>query len=101
VETGIYTPQEYLAQREALTAQAAAVRDQLTALQRPKPRPLPRETVARTIDAYPRAETPAQKNALLKSILDHAVYTKKERSRPGGPQTFSLDLFPKLGQRNN
>lgn len=101
VETGIYMPQEYLAQRDALTTQAAAVRDQLRSLQRPKPQPLPRETVARTIDAYPRAETPAQKNALLKSILDHAVYTKKERSRPGGPQTFSLDLFPKLGQHDN
>ena len=101
VETGIYTPQEYLTQRDTLTAQAVAVRDQLAALTRSKPAPVPLEMIAQTIDAYPRAETPAEKNALLKSILDHADYTKKERSRPRGPQTFALDLYPKLVQPDN
>ena len=101
VETGVYTPREYLTQRDTLTAQADSIRAQLAALNRPKPKPVPRETVASTLDAYPLAETPAQKNALLKSILDHALYTKKERSRPHGPQTFSIDLYPKLGQHDN
>ncbi|MBR0463465.1 MAG: recombinase family protein [Clostridia bacterium] len=98
VETGIYTPREYLTQRDTLTAQSDSIRAQIAALNRPKPVPVAPAVISSTLDAYPLAETTAQKNELLKSILDHADYKKTERSRPGGPQTFALDLYPKLGQ---
>ena len=98
METGIYTPREYLTQRDTLTAQSDSIRAQIAALNRPKPVPVAPAVISSTLDAYPLAETTAQKNVLLKSILDHADYKKTERSRPGGPQTFALDLYPKLGQ---
>lgn len=46
-----------------------------------------------------RSGTPAEKNALLKSVLKKVVYTKTVRARRNGPPDgFELILFPRLRQ---
>lgn len=46
---------------------------------------------------YPGAETPAEKNALLKSVIEKIVYTKNVNGRwHGHPGDFKLTLYPKL-----
>ncbi|MDK2824548.1 MAG: site-specific recombinase [Clostridia bacterium] len=50
------------------------------------------------LEIYPKTEDPAQKNSLLKSVLEKAVY-KKERYQKD--DNFSLVLYPKLPNQQN
>lgn len=46
---------------------------------------------------YPKAKTPAEKNDLLKSVIEKVVYTKNVNGRwHGKPDDFELILYPKL-----
>ena len=46
---------------------------------------------------YPKAKTPAEKNDLLKSVIEKVVYTKNVNARwHGKPDDFELILYPKL-----
>ena len=94
VETGIYTPAEYIAQRDEITAQIDAVTADLAALADQSRRPVQEAVIKKTIDAYPLARTAAEKNALLKTIIDHVIYTKLDRAKRGGPSTLTLEIFP-------
>ena len=47
------------------------------------------------LDAYPGA-TPAEKNALLKTVLSRVEYTKTNRDRWGSGSDLHLDLIPRL-----
>lgn len=49
--------------------------------------------IEKVLDLYPKLEDPAQKNKLLKSILDYCEYDKKKSQRN---DNFTLRLFPKL-----
>lgn len=51
--------------------------------------------VEHVLDSYHSSEDAAQKNALLKSILDHAVY-RKDKTQKG--DDFNLELYTKLIQ---
>lgn len=96
VELGTYTPQEYLLQRDEIQSKINAVKSQLDNIEAPKPVPVPASVISKTIDAYQYAQSAAEKNALLKSIIDHVIYTKTERRTHNGSDTFSLDVFPVL-----
>lgn len=92
VETGVYTPQEYISQRDTLTAQADTIREQIAAIDAPHQAPVQLPIIKNVLDSYPRAKTPAQKNALLKSVIDHATYTRTgDKLSP-----FTIDLYPKM-----
>lgn len=58
------------------------------------------ETIPRieqVLEAYYQTDDPAQKNALLKSVLEYAVYKKEKGGRwTGLDDKFELTLFPKL-----
>lgn len=47
------------------------------------------------LDAYPDA-TPAEKNALLKTVLSRVEYTKTNRDRWGAGSDLRLDLIPRI-----
>lgn len=51
----------------------------------------------RTIhDAYLEIDSPAAKNALLKEVIDHVEYTKTKGGRWGRPDSFTLEIFPRV-----
>ncbi|OME79644.1 recombinase family protein [Paenibacillus sp. FSL A5-0031] len=53
--------------------------------------------IEHVLDVYNEAQTPEEKNQLLKLILGSVVYTKKEGGRWSGAQDkFTLELQPKL-----
>ena len=101
VELGAYTPEEYIEQKGMLTGQRESVQAQLEAAKHP---PVKR-TVAdilpeinSVLDAYPIAQNCEQKNTLLKSIIDHAVYAKTKHAKKGEDpaQYLSLEIYPRL-----
>jgi hypothetical protein len=47
-------------------------------------------------DAYLQIESPAARNALLKEVIDHIEYSKSEGGRWGKPDSFTLEIFPKI-----
>ncbi|SMO63799.1 recombinase family protein [Melghirimyces algeriensis] len=49
--------------------------------------------VEHVLEIYPKLEDPKQKNTLLKSILDHAIYRKEQVQRG---DAFTLTVYPKL-----
>lgn len=49
--------------------------------------------IRKVLDVYGTLETPAEQNALLKSVLDHVVYTKTARGRQSDLQLF---VYPRL-----
>ncbi|MCL1831459.1 MAG: recombinase family protein [Oscillospiraceae bacterium] len=58
--------------------------------------------VERLLDVYYELPTPADKNALLKEVLEKTVYLKlvSGKSKKGTADCFELDLFPKLPSNN-
>lgn len=56
-------------------------------------------TVERVLDLYPKIKDPAEKNALLKTVLEFVTYIKTVKGhwrRPEGMNQFDLKLYPKL-----
>lgn len=104
VEQGVYTPdiftsrmrtiaqqqQAVSAQRDALTQEQARV--QLQAERRRSLIP----AVRHVMEAYPMAEAPEEKNALLRSVLDRVIYKKTRRERWQGGSDMELTLVPKF-----
>lgn len=103
VEQGVYTPEIFtersrrIAERQAeldaasesLHADIEHRRQVMQARHEIAPR------MHRVIDAYPKATTPEEKNALLKSVLEKVLYTKTQRDRWGG-DGMHLEIFPLL-----
>jgi len=103
VETGIYSPSDYMSRRMALDAQISAAEAEADKLSSPSPEAaraaiLPR--LRTVLDAYRHAPTAADKNALLRTLLDHVTYHKiaaARRSADKNPRRLlSLDVFPRL-----
>lgn len=49
-------------------------------------------------DAYYQIADPAARNALLKEVIDHIDYTKTEGGRWGNPDSFTIEVFPKINR---
>lgn len=99
VEMGVYSPSEYLTRRDTLKSRQEAVSAEIEKLTRKSPdeaRAAILPAVERVLDAYPLAQTIEQKNALLRSVIDHAVYHKTQRAWRGqNPAKYlQLDVFP-------
>ncbi len=103
LEQGVYTKEVFLERSRVLASrvteleqQIKTLREHLSALRKAE---LTRKSVAPSIqnvlDVYATLETPAEKNALLKTVLDHVVYYKSQ----GGAWRESdmrLYVYPKL-----
>ncbi len=103
LEQGVYTRELFQERTQTLAGrileaevQLAKLEEHLSALQRAKAvlpaGPLP---LGQILDTYALLETPAEKNALLKIILDHAVYIKTQGGQ-GRTSDLTLYLYPRL-----
>lgn len=53
--------------------------------------------IEKVIESYHKLDSPAKKNALLRTVLEKAIYTKKQGARWHGEEDdFELLLFPKI-----
>lgn len=101
LEQGIYTVAVYRQRRDELDQRMGRLRSDIAALEAgPRPDPvvalLPQ--IKTVLDAYSLAADPAEKNALLRSVIDHITYTKTQRCyRNNNPGDYlTLDVFPRL-----
>jgi len=101
LEQGVYTIAVYRERRADLDARMADLRATLAALDAPpKPDPvaaiLPQ--VRTVVEAYDLTATPAERNALLRSVIDHISYTKTQRLYRNNAPTdhLNLTLYPRV-----
>lgn len=101
LEQGVYSPDLYRERRADLDARIAAVDADVAALTA-GPRPDPRAQVVprlkTVLSAYRVATDPAEKNALLRSVIDHVTYRKARRCyRNEDPAAhLTLDISPRI-----
>lgn len=101
LEQGVYDVATFRDRRADLDARIAATREALAALDAP-PKPDPVAVIlpqVRTVlGAYDLTATPAEKNALLRTVLDHITYTKTQRCQRNNAPTdhLSLILYPRV-----
>lgn len=101
LEQGVYDVATYRERRSDLDARIEGVLASIAALDAPPP-PDPVAVIlpqVRTVlGAYDLAATPAEKNALLRSVIDHVTYAKSQRCYRNSPPTdhLSLTLFPRI-----
>lgn len=101
LEQGVYDVATFRERRADLEARIGDVKAALAALDAPpKPDPvaviLPR--VRSVLGAYDLTATPAEKNALLRSVIDHIDYRKTQRCYRNNAPTdhLSLTLYPRV-----
>ena len=95
LEQGVYTVAVYRQRREDLDARLAEARAALAALDaapRPDRRVLLLPQLRTVLDGYRAADTPAEKNALLRSVVDHVTYHKTQRLYRNNNLTDHLSL---------
>ena len=106
LEQGIYSTEEFLSRSRTITASIEKLTREYAEIEKSLERDVlyaeSRETIIPKVeyllDVYHELETPADKNKLLKEVLEKAVYLKEKcgRAKKGGADNFSLDIFPKL-----
>lgn len=103
LEQGVYTVEVFMARSKALTDRLAAAKESLKVLQEQSRRSSAdaesqsalAPKIERIIELYRSLEAPTQKNALLKEVVEKAVYMK-ERTNRGKLDAFDLVIYPKL-----
>ena len=101
LEQGVYDVPTYRERRADLDARIAATREALASLDAP-PRPDPvlaiLPQVRTVLGAYDLAATPAERNALLRTVLDHIAYAKIQRCYRNSNPTdhLTLTLYPRI-----
>lgn len=104
LEQGIYTTEVFLMRSKELTDEIAdkkkKAREAADAIEEYSRRLTVRDefipTVRRVVEAYDTMSAPADKNALLRQIVSHAVYNKKHSGAFKGHSAddFELSVFP-------
>lgn len=103
LERDVYTLEEFQLRRDKSEAALKAAEERFQELELEAARVEAYEetkqglapSVRGVIDQYRLLTTPKEKNLLLKSVLDHAVYTKTAKGR-GHLHDFDLTIFPLL-----
>lgn len=101
LERGVYDVDTYLERSQNLAERMDATKANIDKAKLALNQEIQREKaqidiipkIEKVLDLYPKLEDPAQKNKLLKSILDYCEYDKKKSQRN---DNFTLRLFPKL-----
>ncbi len=101
LEQGVYSISTYRERRADLDARMADIQSALAALDAPpKPDPIAAilPQVRTVVDAYDLSATPAERNALLRSVIDHISYTKPQRCYRNSNPTdhLTLTLYPRI-----
>ncbi len=109
LEKGIYTTEIFLARSQGISEKITDTQNRIQQINSDIEREIrtvqnqkiiiPR--AERVLSRYPKAKTPAEKNELLKSVIEKVVYTKTINGRwHGKPDDFELVLFPKITENN-
>ncbi len=104
LERGIYTDDEFFDRNTKMKQKKAELSERLIQLQKELQDETGRLTsmerllpALQTIhDTYQQIDSPAIRNSLLREVIDHIEYTKTEKGRWGNPDSFTLELFPKV-----
>lgn len=104
VEQGVYAPQVFARRRDELQGRIDGAKTRLSELQN---NPTTEESIRRilpkvksVLEVYKLTTDPAEKNDLLKSIIDRIVYHKtKQGSRWANPaDLLTLEIYPRIIQ---
>lgn len=103
LERGIYDEETYLERSQHLAKKIDDLQKGIQNAQEELKKEIHKEkaqkdiipSVENVLVLYNKSDDPGQKNHLLKSVLDHAVY-RKEKTQKG--DDFTLILYPKLPQ---
>ena len=110
LEQGIYTTDVFLQRSQGINEkinEASEGIDRISQeIEREKLTEQSRKTIIpraeHVLAEYPKAKTPAEKNELLKSVIEKVVYTKTVNGRwHGKPDDFELILYPRLPKETN
>ncbi|PWW01169.1 DNA invertase Pin-like site-specific DNA recombinase [Paenibacillus cellulosilyticus] len=105
LEQKVYTVEKYVSRSSALTdriqeAEAALMQVQSEIELEVKRSQAKAQTIPQlehVLEVYPTIQEPAQKNELMKSILENVIYTKEKGGRWSGAQDqFTLQLQPRI-----
>ena len=105
LEQGIYSTDTFLERSKILNEKLAETQRIKKTLQGDLASELKREKYSKTIvpkiervlEVYHTVETAAEKNALLKEVVEKVIYTKKTNGRwHNNPDKFEIALHPKL-----
>ena len=110
LEQGIYTTDVFLQRSQGISEKIKALSNSIDRIsqeiehekliEQSRKNIIPRAEYV--LAEYPKAKTPAEKNRLLKSVIEKAVYTKTVNGRwHGRPDEFDLVLYPKLPKDTN
>lgn len=104
LEQGVYSVDVYLERQRELSERMADTADRLNAMDKPaKPSiddairaELPK--IENVLQAYRSAQSPAEKNQLLKSVISRITYTKTQKTPPhGNPLDYlHVDVYPNM-----
>lgn len=101
LEQDIYTPEVYVERQNDINGRIAAQQAIIDSMIKPSAisteeairREMPR--IKNVLELYQFAETPGEKNDLLKSVIGRIIYNKDEKSPPGQPgYGLSLEILP-------
>ena len=95
VETGVYSPAEYINRKTSIETALSAVTSELNDLMKPSAQDVQKvilPQIKHVLDAYEYAATAKEKNDLLRSVIDHVIYHKTRR----GAENLSIDVYPRL-----
>lgn len=106
LEQGVYSKELFLERSRLLAERTTETERQVSALEGHlaslRQAELLRKSIAprirNVLDVYGTLETPAEQNALLKSVLDHVVYTKTARGKKSDLQLF---VYPKIPTKDD
>jgi len=101
LERGIYDVDTYLERSQNLASRTDSIKENLSKAKMVLSQEIQRERaqidiipkIEKVLDLYPTVDDPAQKNTLLKSIVDYCNYYKDKSQRN---DNFSLHVFPRL-----
>ena len=102
LEQGVYDIPTFLQRQRSLADKEADLQARLSALQQP-PRLTPAQAIARiapqiesVLESYGYAESAAEKNALLKSVIHRIVYDRPRRRYKNEPEytAISITIYP-------
>ena len=106
LEKGIYSEEVFLERNKKLTADIASMEDSLSALNKEYEEKLgeverinhliPR--AADLLEAYDTSSCAAERNSILKELVDRVLYLKDEPNKKGNAleKRFTLEVHPKI-----
>ena len=107
LEDGIYTRETFLQRQSEINAELSRLETARDAL-RQKIKTISSEADARSsyapkirhvLDVYDRSAAPAERNVLLKQVIDHIDYHKTTKQRWSSENDLSVTIHPKISSR--